>query len=189
MPEDDVWGKETQTQQKPSQNKKGFKCRVDLWYSRNSGRKPCEIHAPAKNLGCLLRVLSSASPKELKVLPLFTHCFCCRPGCESGAPLTQFTLAGCECLLRATGCGQACPGLFCTASPYSLEAGMDEWPSLGKYYHLPENAGSELYPKEARQHSGENLISSWVKLPRLYTWREAETSAFEKVTWEHSLTS
>lgn len=125
----------------------------------------------------------------VKVLPLFTHCFCCRPGCESGAPLTQFTLAGCECLLRATGCGQACPGLFCTASPYSLEAGMDEWPSLGKYYHLPENAGSELYPKEARQHSGENLISSWVKLPRLYTWREAETSAFEKVTWEHSLTS
>lgn len=83
-----------------------------MWYSWNSGRKPCEIHAPAKNLGPLQRVLSSAPPKELKVLPLFTHCFCCRPGCESGALLTQFTLAGCERLLRATGCGQVCPGPF-----------------------------------------------------------------------------
>lgn len=31
---------------------------------------------------------------------------------------------------------------------------MDEWPSLGNY-HLPENDGSELYPKEARLHMGE----------------------------------
>lgn len=53
------------------------------------------------------------SPSQgVKVLPLFTPCFCCRPGCESGAPLTQFTLAGCECLLRAAGCGQVCPGPF-----------------------------------------------------------------------------
>lgn len=32
-------------------------------------------------------------------------------------------------------------------------------------------------------------MSSWAKFPRLYTWSEAEKSAFEKFTWEYSLIS
>lgn len=51
----------------------------------------------SRSLGPPLRVLSSAPHKELKVLPLFTHCFCSRDlTVNQGVPLTQFTLAGCE---------------------------------------------------------------------------------------------
>lgn len=82
-----------------------------MWYSRNSGRKPCEIHAPAKNLGCLLRILSSAPCKELKFCHSSLTAFAADLAVNQ-AHHSQFTLAGCECLLRATGCGQVRPGPF-----------------------------------------------------------------------------
>ena len=40
---------------------------------------------------------------------------------------------------------------------------MDKWPSLGKYYRLPEDAGSELYPEEARLHLGKTgMLDEWL---------------------------
>jgi len=40
---------------------------------------------------------------------------------------------------------------------------VDKWPSLGKYYRLPEDAGSELYPEEARLHLGKTgMLDEWL---------------------------
>lgn len=158
-------------------------------YSRNSGRKPCEIHTPANNLGRLLRLLSSAPCKELKLCHSSLAAFAAELAVNQAHRSHSLPWQDVNVYCGLQGVDKCAQALFCTASPYSLEPGMDEWPSLGKYYRLPENAGSELYPKEARQHSGEKLISSWVKLPGLYTCREAEISTLEKFTWEHSLTS